>query len=334
MKLHSTTSPSIPLQVEVDKKKGNSTDKNPTNTTCLLSLFNSPTLIEPINNYEALSSFIKEIRLRNTENAITWLSYLWKQPGLKSKMQRRILLSAGEDCMCLDVMDSVFGWYNNLSTRKSLELAAIEVARICSTPNWYAQPDGRMYMYAWEKSERTPYMGLPKRYSDLILLFTEAMLERNELEALTAFNRLYADKTFKPKEFAETLIEIAKYSDSQHAHRLVELYANNTGVLWLDGNISGQAVFALLNGDFGIQTSSAIDEHQVMEMLANAERRINEGLVIPAFSMDGIHTRRGGDPRFAGTVKHMAASCRAYENFGRLSPDDKWLAQFYEPENS
>ena len=332
MKLHSTTNPSISLQVEVDKKSYGSTDKNHTNTSGLLSILDCAPPLEPINNYEAISAFIKSIRLRHTEDAITWLRYLWFQPSLKSKMQRRILLSAGEDCMCLDVMDSVFGWYNNLSTRKSLELAAIEVARICSTPNWYAQPDGRMYMYAWEKSERTPYMGLPKRYSDLLLFFTEAMLERNELEALTAFNRLYADKTFKPKEFAKTLMEITKFSDSQHAHRLVDLYANNTGVLWLDGNISGQAVFALLNGDFGIQTSSTIDEYQVMQMLANAEKRINEGLVIPAFSRDGIHTRRGGDQRFAGTIRQMAASCRAYEYFGRLSPDDKWLAQFYEPE--
>lgn len=334
MNIKSFTNPEISYQVDNDSKTCSCMAfvKHP-HKPCkhLLSipaLFQQP---EPVNNYEAMSAFIKTIRLRHTDDAITWLRYLWFQPGLKSKVQKRILMSSGEDNMSVHVMDAVSDWHGNLNTRKSLESAAIEVARLCATDNWYAQPDGRLYMFAWEKAEVDPRMGLPKLYKNLLGFFTDAILDRNELDAMKAFNRLYADRTFKPRDFANTLIDIARESDSQHAHRLVELYAKNAGTLWLDGNISGQAVFALLNGDFAHQTSPVIDESQVMQLLADSKRRIADGLVIPAFARDGIHTRQGSDRRFAGTVKQMAACCRAYEYYGRLSPDDEWLEQFMSP---
>ena len=139
-------------------------------------------------------------------------------------------------------------------------------------------------MFAREKAEIEPRFGLPKRYSDLLMFFTDAILERNETDAMKAFNRLNADRTFKPRDFANTLINIAKESDSQHAHHLVKLYAKNASALWLDGNISGQAVFALLNGDFVYQTVPVIDESKVMQLSADAERRIAQGPLHPSHS--------------------------------------------------
>lgn len=330
------TNPNISYQVDNDSKTCNCLAFiNYPHQPCkhLLSIVDLFEQAKPVNNYEAMSAYIKTFRLRHTDDAITWLRYLWFQPGLESKVQKRILLSSGEDNMNVHVMDTISGWHGNLDTRKSLELAAIEVARLCATDNWYAQPEGRLYMFAWEKAEIEPRLGLPKRYSDLLMFFTDAVLERNVTDAMKAFNQLYADRTFRPRDFANTLIYIARESDSQHAHNLVELYAKNASALWLDTNISGQAVFALLNGDFANQTVSLIDESKVMHLLVDAERRIAQGLVIPDFARDGIPTIEGSDHRFAGTVKQMAACCRSYKYYGRLSPNDKWLDQFMRPQH-
>ena len=335
MKIQSFTNPDSCYQIDADKKTCSclAFKKNP-QRPCkhLLSI---PDLFPPsenINLYEAMSAFIKSIRLRLTDEAILWLCYLWNQPGLKSRIQRRILMSAGEDNISVNVIEAVSNWYGNNSTRKDLTLATIEVARICATDNWYAQPDGRFYMFAWEKATIEPKQGLPKDYPALLEFFTNAIIDCREIEALKAFNRLYENESFRPRDFANTLQSISKVSNSHQAHRLVELYVKNAGALWLDGNLSGQAVFALLNGDFGDATLPVSNEKEVLSLLQDAQYRITNGVEIPAFARDGIHTRKGGDVRFAGTIKQMAACCRAYEYFGRLSPDDKWLAQFYEPE--
>lgn len=247
-------------------------------------------------------------------------------------MQRRILISAAEDNISVNVIEAVSNWYGNTASRKDLIQASIEVARICATENWYAQPDGRLYMFAWEKATIEPKLGIPKEYAALLEFLSDAISDCRELDALKAFNRLYENKAFRPKDLANFLLKLSPQSNSNHAKRLVDLYAKNTGALWLDGNLSGQAVFALLNGDFGYATNPTVNENEVLSLLHDAQYKISNGIQIPIFARDGIHTRKGGDPRFAGTVKHMAACCRAYEYFGRLSPDDKWLAQFYEPE--
>lgn len=335
MNIKSGTSLDIFYPLEVEIKTNSSSDFNKNFSQPYKQLHNTPdffSLSEPINNSEAISAFIKSIRLRLTGEAILWLCYLWEQPGFKSRMQRRILISAAEDNISVNVIEAVSNWYGNTASRKDLIQAVIEVARICATDNWYAQPDGRLYMFAWEKATIEPKFGLPKEYAALLEFLSDAICDCRELDALKAFNRLYENKAFRPKDLANNLLKLSPQSNSSHAQRLVDVYAKNTGALWLDGNLSGQAVFALLNGDFGFATSPIINENEVLSLIHDAQLKISNGIQIPAFARDGIHTRKGGDVRFAGTVKQMAACCRAYEYFGRLSQDDKWLAQFYEQE--
>ncbi len=329
------TKKDVSFSTNIDLKACSCLDfqKNP-NRPCK-HLLSPPDLFSPsenINISEAMSAFIKSIRLRLTDEAILWLCYLWNQPSLKSRMQRRILMSAGEDNISVNVIEAVSDWFGNSANRKELTLAAIEVARICATDNWYAQPDGRFYMFAWEKATIEPKLGIPKEYAALLEFLGDAISDCQELDALKTFNRIYENKAFRPRDLANTLLNHSHHSNSSQAQRLIELYAKNTGALWLDGNLSGQAVFALLNGDFGCATSPVIDEKEVLSLLQDAQYKITNGPVIPTHARDGIHTRKGGDVRFAGTIKQMAACCRAYEYFGRLSTEDKWLAQFYEPE--
>ena len=291
-----------------------------------ISLF---TTTEQPNNSEAISAFIKSIRLRKTEEAITWLRYLWHQPGLKSRMQRRILVCSGEDNLSVGVINAVSDWYNSYQ-RTQLDSAAIEVARICASTNWWAQPDGHLYFFAWEQAEINSKPHLPKDYPQLLKYFSDAVVDFQEQEALIAFNKIYANRVFRPRDFAGLLLRIASNGTNPQAEKLIDIYARNTSALWLDGNISGQAVFALINGEFGHQGMPEVDEQDVMRMLDEAGKRIESGLQVPVWARDGIHTKRSGDRRFAGTVKQMAACCRAFEYYGRLSPDDEWLAQFYE----
>lgn len=337
MRIQSFTNPDMFYEVDADQRT----------CTCMAftkkpkqpckHLLNVPDLFpQPatLNVSEAMSAFIKSIRLRRTDDAIVWLRYLWYQQGLKARLQRRILVCAGEDNISVNVTEAVSQWFGSSLNKRSLELAAIEVARICATDNWYAQPDGRFYIFAWESAEVDPKLGLPKSYPELLTFFTDAILDRNELQAMKSFNSILSNRSFRPKDFAALLLDVAKDSTSQQAHRLIEIYAKNSSALWLDGNISGQAVFALLNGDFGYQTTPIVDEEHVMKLLDEADRIITDGLVIPDYARDGIHTRQSGDRRFAGTVKQMAGCCRAYEYYGRLDPNDSWMAQFYQSDNS
>lgn len=336
MRIQSFTNPDMFYEVDADQRTCTcmAFTKKP-KQPCKHLLSNSELFPQPatLNVSEAMSAFIKSIRLRRTDEAIVWLRYLWYQQGLKARLQRRILVCAGEDNISVNVTEAVSQWFGSPLNKRSLELAAIEVARICATDNWYAQPDGRFYIFGWLAAEFEPKLGLPKTYPELLTFFTDAIAECRDVDAMKAFNRILSDRAFRPRDFASLLLDVAKDSTSQQARRLIEIYTKNASALWLDGNISGQAVFALLNGDFGYQTSPIIDETQVMKLLDEAEHKISDGLVIPDYARDGIHTRQSGDRRFAGTVKQMAGCCRAYEYYGRLSPDDAWLGQFYEPQS-
>lgn len=334
MYIKSFTNPNVYYQVDFKKKTCTclAFKKNPTRPCKhLISPPDSSSSIEAFNNHEAVSAFVKSIRLRSTDEAIFWLCYLWEQPGFKARIQRRLLISSCEDNISVDVIEAVSNWYGDTSERKDLIQAATEVARICATPNWYSQPDGQLYIYAWEQASFQPRVGLPKEYSALLGFLSDAIIDCREIDALKAFNLLYNNKSFRPRDLADILLKLSIESSSHQAKRLIDLYAKNTGTLWLDGNLSGQAVFALINGDFGYQQSPVIDENVILLMVLNAQNKITNGIEVPNWARDGIHTRRGGDVRFAGTIKQMAACCRAYEYYGRLSPEDTWLDQFYEP---
>lgn len=337
MRIQSFTNPDVFYEVDADKRTCScmAFTKKP-KQPCKHLLSTSELFPQPatLNVSEAMSAFIKSIRLRRTDDAIVWLRYLWYQQGLKSRLQRRILVCAGEDNISVNVTEAVSQWFGSSLNKRSLELAAIEVARICATDNWYAQPDGRFYIFGWEKAEFEPKQGLPKTYPELLTFFSDAIAECRDVEAMKSFNSILSNRSFRPRDFAALLLDLAKDSTSQQARHLIDIYVRNASALWLDGNISGQAVFALLNGDFGYQTAPIVDAVHVMKLLADAERRITDGLVIPDYARDGIHTRQSGDRRFAGTVKQMAGCCRAYEHYGRLDPSDEWVAQFYQSDNS
>ncbi len=261
---------------------------------------------------------------------MNWLVFLWQQPKEKHRIKRRILLCSGEDNISVGVTEKVSEWFGSPG-RKSFEAAATELLRICSTPNWWAQPDGREYIYNWRIAELSSpdFRGIT--LNALFQIMGSAIENRDLVRGLAAFNAAYERQDFRSQLLAEHLLSWAGESGNQQARRLAQVFYRHASTLWLDSNISGQAYYSLVHGAFGEQHVPEISVEAVSRSIQNSIERLQTPIETPSFARDGIHTRCGRDSRFAGVVRHMSAACRAYEHFGRLEPGDQWLPEFYDP---
>lgn len=276
---------------------------------------------------DAMSAFIKSVRLRRTDDAVLWMLFLWQRPQDRERIKLRILLESGEDNLSLNVLEQISEWYGS-PRRKLLEAAVTEVIRLCATRNWWAQHDGRQYIYAWREAE----MFAPsfKRYglAELFEVMHTAIVKKSMTKGLAAFNALYGRRDFQPKVLASRLLDWSEKYGGQQAQRLASVFDRHVSRLWMDGNISGQAYYVLIHGEFGEQVCPEVGEGQVDGALLYARERLKAGITVPSHALDGLHTQSGSDKRFAGVVKFMSGCCRAYEHYGRLSPADQWLPSF------
>lgn len=277
---------------------------------------------EPDPN-EALSAFIKSIRLRRPEYAVTWLLYLWRIPQYKGRAQRRLFIAAAEDNLSVGVMRRASAWYNCIE-RVQFNAAATEVARICATANWWAQEDGRAYIRVWLEADRIAPTLVSLTEAALYCMVEEAAGKGDLQGALAAFTALYSRQRVDPHRVAELLSAVAHRSGSIQAKRLTALYQANIRAIGPDGNLGGQALYAALVGSFGNQETPEPGAAEVGRLVAAARRTLSASPQIPPWALDGVHTGRYRDGRFAGTTRQMAACCEAYERFGRLSVDDAW----------
>lgn len=276
---------------------------------------------------DAISAFIKSVRLRQTDDAVLWMTYLWQFPKDKERLKLRVLLEGGEDNLSLTVLEQISDWYGS-PRRKSVEAAVAEVIRLCATRNWWAQHDGRQYIYAWREAE----MFAPsfKRFGldDLFEVMHSAIVDKNMTKGLAAFNAVYGRRDFQPRILASMLLDWSEQYGGQQAQRLASVFDRHASRLWMDGNISGQAYYALIHGEFGEQVCPEVEAVQVDSAILHARERLKAGITVPSHALDGVHTQSGSDRRFAGVVKFMSGCCRAYEHYGRLSPADQWLPSF------
>src|ERR1035438_392312 len=63
------------------------------------------------------------------------------------------------------------------------------------------------------------------------------------------------------------------------------------------------------------------------QLLDKAKERWQNPQPIPRWCCDGVHCA-GDDPRFMGMLPQMYAVCKAFEHYGRVDPEDKWLPEF------
>jgi hypothetical protein len=333
VEIESFSTPGVRYEVDLEKKTCScpAFRKSPANPCKHLRSFQG-LFVEPPepDPSEALSALIKSIRLRRTEDAVTWLLYLWRIPQFKARAQRRVLIAAAEDNLSVGVIRRVSEWYNTIE-RVKFESAAREIARICATPNWWAQPGGQEYIYAWAKAEGG-VRALEGATEDFLYAAIFRHAEEKSLHnALTAFSALYARMRIVPHRVAELLHSLSSQGAPVYAKRLTTLYAVNLRHIGVDGNLAGQALYTAIEGVFADQVVPEPEAGEVRRSMALARENLARRPQIPAWALDGVHTGRYRDGRFAGTVRMMAACCRAYEHYGRLSIDDHWLPGFCQP---
>jgi SWIM zinc finger len=236
---------------------------------------------EPEPN-EALSAFIKSIRLRRPGDAITWLLYLWRIPQYQARVQRRILIAAAEDNLSLGVMERVAAWYGSIA-RLNLQDAAREVYRICATPNWWAQPDGHAYIFAWEEAERAPSIETTQFLPEKLVRYTAA---RDVTGALKAFSALYGAGQADPRQMPELMLYLAARSGSEQANRLATVYALHARAFGVDANLTGQVIYACLTNRFADQAVPEVRE-DVETALQAAQLRLEGSLQVESWALAG-----------------------------------------------
>ena len=278
---------------------------------------------------DAVSAFIKSVRLRYTEDAAFWLTYLWQSSKERSRAQRRILYESGEDNISVDVIERVGEWFGS-PQKRSLESAITEVLRICATKNWWAHPDGRRYIYSWRTAELASHNFSKASLQELFEIMHTAIHEKTLIRGLAAFNAIYKRREFRPKMLSQLLLDWAHEFGSQQGLRLAKVYDQHASAFWLDTNVSGQTYYAIIHGEFGRQVSPEVSHQEVERYLVQAQQKLMGDYAVPRYAQDGVHTKSGSDKRFAGVVKFMSGSCRAFEHYGRLSPDDEWFPEFME----
>lgn len=260
-----------------------------------------------------------------------WFVALWRSgKSNQHRAQRRLLISAAEDCLSIPVMQDISAWYNG-SSRFDLHSAIRHVLSISQTPNWYATEAGRRCILHWREAElrENPYLQKPP---DCLLWSIEtAVRQKSVLRAIHAFNAYYHNQTSNRWKLAQLLTRLSLQSDNLVALALAEVFEDNVRHIWNDANFSGQTLYALILGHIGEALDPLVSDEAVIQSIVQAEVLLSRDLTVPDWALDGIHCS-GSDSRYAGTVKQMYAMCRAYQHYGRLDPADEFLPEFYEME--
>lgn len=275
-----------------------------------------------------LSAFVKCIRLRRPREAALWLGILWRSGSRnRERVQRRLLVSAAEDCINITVMQQVSAWYNS-AARFDLKSAIKQTLQICQTPNWYETERGRAYIQRWwdVENQQNPYRS--KTPDCLLGIIEHAVRKKQATLAMHAFNAFYGHRNSNRLALAQLLSQLALETDNRSALELVEVFQDNVNTLWNDGNFSGQALIVLIDGPIGDSTAPEVQECIVVALTQLALSPQVDKPDVPTWCLDGIHCS-GSDPRFAGTVRQLQAICKAYEHYKRLDPRDVWLPEFY-----
>lgn len=292
--------------------------------------------LEAPNTALYVSALVKSIRLRRTEDAITWLLTLWSFPTLRRRITRRVLISSAEDSISPELIGAVVGWYNG-PHRQSFLHAAREVCRICGTPSWWAIPAGHDMMFSWKRAEAIAERVHTNSLDAALMMLDRAIARKYLLGGLGVFMRASLLPDFSNVRIVSALCPWVEQLNDERVTKLFDSWRQVAPELGRDTNLSGLLVFLLLGGrvpevsvpdikDPSVQLTAK--SPQCVQLTANGA---GAALQPPAWANDGIHARADGpiDRRFAGVLSNFVAMCRAYDFYGRLDPSDPWLPEFY-----
>lgn len=282
---------------------------------------------------QAMSAYVKSVRLRQTEDAIYWLIYLYT--NLQDKLfrtRRRVWIAAAEDCQNVWVQKYATDWFSNKKVGYDKDLyGALKVTyMICQTLNWYQDRTAHHYIHSWVLADRLCRKWKKEEFvkdmSNVRSLLENSIQDGNGPKAI-AFASILAGQP--PKDKATTTEMLLKMTekggdDLVVARRVLNMYNCNGGK---DVNYLGQAVYRMTCGDFGQSGVVSIDDGFLSNLISKAEKRWQKPKPVPKHYCDGLHCA-GEDRRFSGMSIDMWKAINAYTYYGRLHPADKWLPQF------
>ena len=281
---------------------------------------------------QALSGFVKALRIRRIEDAVYWLVYLdaFREPRYQFRTARRLLIGSAEDGHSIAVMERVLEQFPKMSRLETdLYYLAAEPARICKVPNWWhPSTGGPDYIYNSLLGERElAYFAGECCGKTMTQLVERGIDEQRKTTALAGLLGLSRAKLGGTKQ-AEFVLQLAKKYHSSLAERLAEIHLQARSALSSDNNFLCQAVWIMAGGRSPVvDVLEPVAETEVVGLLEQAKRRWTAPEPIPAWCCDGVHSA-GNDVRFMGTLPHMMAVCKAYQHYERVDPEDEWLPEF------
>jgi hypothetical protein len=334
-KLTSFSDPSIEYEVDCDELTCTcpAFTKNKKGKPCKHLLFLLPEL-RPVyprrpNATMAMSALIKSQRMRNVEDMVYWLWYLWSFPDQRYRLRRRLMIMVGEDGLSMHCWERMYAWFCQ-GDKGSLLQGAAELVRVCKTPNWWGCPDGHRYIGWWREAMMLQEMptGKDVGWEQSWQFFEKAVLADDSLMAVYWFgeaNKVWPKGT--GKEVIEDMYALAKAKDAKQAMQSIATLRPMAKLLNYDFNFTGQAVHRMFE-PLGEQGPVKVMKSEVVTLLEQAEVAWQDPKPIKPHYCDGIHTS-GSDRRFAGIVPAMWGCCKAFQQFGRLHEDDKWPSHFW-----
>jgi hypothetical protein len=281
---------------------------------------------------QALSALVKSIRLRWAEDAVYWLFFLdtFKDAQHRYRTARRILIGSAEDGHSVAVMEKVVENFRAMSKpRAELARLVAEIVRICKVPNWWnPSTGGHDYVYNGMVGQRElAYLTSDRSQESMTRLIEQGIEEGRKTTALAGVMGLGEAKVGGTRQ-ADIMLAFAKKYRHSAAERLVRVHLQAKSALANDNNFLCQAAWMMAGGVSPVAfVADEPREEEVTELLDRAKARWKAPRPIPGWCCDGIHSA-GTDVRFTGMWQQMFAVCKAFEYYGRVHPEDRWMPEF------
>lgn len=277
-----------------------------------------------VNRYQAMSAFIKCIRLRRATEAASWLMTLQGLNVYLPQINRRIAMCAAEDGLHPGVMEKVSRLVHK-DTCKSMGIVntMAEILRIRNTPNWYATKTGRAFIWEWRKQHQAQtFKG--KLFSFLLPNLEAAIVAQDVERAFSFMYPLCGSEGFTPGALREMFSKHVKPGTT--TFRKLKVYYDIGGTIGGDENYPGQIVYELCTG---IDLSDGADCPVIYRTdVEPILKKVKPQTQCPSYWLDGVHVY-GKDKRFGGIHESMWGMCQAFVKFGRVHPDDEWPEEFW-----
>lgn len=279
------------------------------------------------NYYESLSALVKAIRLRERDSALRWFAHLavW-YPANRFQIARRLLVSGGEDALSSSVQVFVAMKYHEMLGQLKAPLidyvktGVQSILAMLDSPNWYHSKSVAVGIALWIHVAENEAFHMPDAFykvTDVKVLAKTLMSISDPYARFCALTAHYVHSTQKGLDYARFLLPITKPETRAPLNVIIghpkelgedENYLHCAFVRatlptdWSDGLTEGPAD--------GPLTASA----EALIATANSTQ-----LDVPSYYLDGMHTWRGNDVRFAGEANRMLGCCYAFAETGVLN---------------